>query len=335
MRAPGGVGIRRATVLVAFALALLAAGLLAWSAGVRGDASASLDGGNAQFQLLVDVESDFDLAESGKAIPMQVFVTDVRGIPQADVPVQIRASAGEATPDVVVTDRTGRASFTFRAEVGETTTVRIVAVTQLDGAAQGIDAFAVRVVRLPPPPVLGQAEVFSLGFLSGVLLFLSWTETGRYALFGAIFPLYTRLKREEVLDHFVRGQVFGVIQSQPGTNFTGIKTLLGLSNGTLSYHLRTLEATGFVVAQRDGPYKRFFPADLGAAARAEGIRLSDLQRRLLARLRENPEVPQRDLAREFAVTQQCVSYNLRVMRRLGLVQETRSGRRHRYVVVDA
>ncbi len=331
----GGVRIRHGTALAVFGLVVVAVGFLASASVAKGDAGASLEGGQAQFQLFVQVDSDFDLAESGTAIPMQVLVTDLRGIPQAGVPVRLIASAGAVQPDLVVTDPSGRASFTFLAQIGETRTVRITAITELAGAAQGIDAFTVRVVRLPPPPILARAEAFSLGFLSGILLFLSSTETGRYALFGAFFPLYTRLKREEVLEHFVRGQVFGVIQSQPGANFTAIKTLLGLSNGTLSYHLRTLEATGFVVARWDGPYKRFFPADLGAAAKVEGLRISELQRRLLERLRESPEVAQRDLARELAVTQQCVSYNLRILRRLGLVLKARSGRRHRYLVLES
>src|SRR6266702_4746015 len=93
----------------------------------------------------------------------------------------------------------------------------------------------------PPPPIYAQAGIVSLGILGGLAAFLSWTEPGRHAIFGALFPLYTRLKKEEVLDHFVRGQVFGVIKAEPGTNFTEIRDDLGLSNGTLAYHLRTLE----------------------------------------------------------------------------------------------
>jgi len=89
-----------------------------------------------------------------------------------------------------------------------------------------------------------------------------------------------------------------------------------------------------VLSERDGLYKRFFPADLGAAAAQDGIRLSELQRRLLERLRRNPEVGQRELARDAGVTQQCISYNLRSMRRQGLVVKVRSGRGHRYVVIE-
>ena len=326
--------IGRAVVLVAFALMFLTGLLILSSSPAAADGTAVLEGGEGQLQIFVRVGSSFDLAESGRPIPLEVAVTDIHGLPRAGVPVLLTAPTGTVSPDVVVTDETGRASFTFLADVGESTTVRILAKTNLDGAAQGVDAFFVRVVHLPPPPIYARAEVLSIGVLSGLLVFASWTEPGRHAFFGLFFPLYTRIKREEVLDHFLRGQVYGVIKTQPGSNFTAIRTLLSLSNGTLSYHLRTLESSGFVVSERDGLYKRFFAADLGAAAAQDGVRLSELQRRLLERLRHSPEVGQRDLAKDAGVTQQCISYNLRIMGQQGLVVKVRSGRGHRYIVVD-
>lgn len=298
------------------------------------DGTADIEAGEGQTQIYVRVASEFDLAESGRPIPIEAWATDVHGLPRAGVPIALTPSTGTVTPAVSITDETGRASFVFVADVGESTTVRILAKTYLAGAAQGIDALSVRVVRLPPPPIYARAEVLSLGLLSGIVAFVSSTEPGRHALFGLVFPLFTRIKREEVLDHFLRGQVYGVIKTQPGTNFSAIRDLLGLSNGTLSYHLRTLETSGFVLSERDGLYKRFFPADLGAAATQDGVRLSELQRRLVERLRQNPNVGQRDLANANGVTQQCISYNLRIMRKEGLVVKVRSGRGHRYLVID-
>src|SRR3989441_7472056 len=238
---------------------------------------------------------------------MEVFVTEVHGLPQAGVPVLLRASVGTVTPDHMITDARGHAAFAFFAEVNEDTLVQITAWTNLDGAAQGIDAFTVRVIRLPPPPIYAQVGIVSLGVLGGLAAFISGTEVGRDAIFGAFFPLYTRLKKEEVLDHFVRGQVFGMIKTDPGTNFTEIRDNLDLSNGTLSYHLRTLEVAGFIRSERDGLYKRFFASDAQPAPEGEGIRLSTLQKLLIDSLRRNPEAAQRDLAERAGVTQQTIS----------------------------
>ena len=316
-------------------LALIASLLVVSSHTASADGTAAREGGDGQFQVFVTVDSTFDLAETGRPIPMAVLVWDVHGVPQAGVPVLLSASAGRVAPERVVTDAAGRASFVFWADVSDTTTVRILARTALDGAAQGIDDFRVRVVQLPPPPIYARAEVVSMGILSGLLLFAAWTEVGRHSLLGLFFPLFTRLKREEVLDHFVRGQIYGAIRTQPGANFTAIRRLLDLSNGTLSYHLNTLEAQGFVRSERDGLYKRFFPTDESPSPDGKGIRLSDLQRHLLEGLRLHPQKAQRDLAREAGVTQQSISYNLRLLRRQGFLLRFREGRRIRYSVIEA
>src|SRR5439155_1421966 len=141
------------------------------------------------------------------------------------VPVFLSASLGTVSPDRVVTDSRGYASFAFFADVKEDTLVRITARTGLDGAAQGIDAFTIRVVRLPPPPIYAQAGMVSLGGRGG-----------------------------------------------------------------------------------------------------EGIRLSSLQKSLVEILRHNPGSPQRDLALQAGVTQQTVSYNLRILQKQGILQTVSRGR---------
>lgn len=298
------------------------------------DGVADLEGGEGQFQLVVAVGSPFDLAESGRPIPMEVRVVDVRGVPQAGVPVKLAASAGTVSPDRVLTDASGRASFVFSASTAGETVVRIVATTDLSGAAQGISAFRVRVVRLPPPPIYARGELVSVGFLSGVLAFLWSSGPGRHVALGLAFPLYTRLKREQVLDHFLRGQVFGAIRTQPGVNFTAIRDTLSLSNGSLSYHLRILELAGFIRSEHEGFYKRFYPADAHTAGNGEGLVRSALQSRLLHLIRQRPGAPQRDLARETGVTQQAVSYNLRILQDQGLLEAQGGRRSRRYLVLD-
>src|SRR5206468_2036473 len=139
------------------ALGVLGVALILSSSHAAADGTSGLEGGNGQFQIYVTVRSSFDLAESGHPIPMEVIVTEVHGLPQANVPVFLSASVGTVSPDRVVTDGRGHASFAFFADVKEDTLVRITAQTGLDGAAQGIDAFSVRVVRLPPPPIYAQA----------------------------------------------------------------------------------------------------------------------------------------------------------------------------------
>lgn len=293
-----------------------------------------LEVGNAA-EVLVTLRSDFDLLETGRAMPAEVVVTDPDGVPLPGILVLLDASAGIVDPSSVWTDAEGKASFTFRAEIKETTQVQIGA-TVIGRGTVTYDELAVRVVRLPPPPIYARAEVISIGIVSVILGALATTEVGRYGLLTFFtFPLYIRLRKEEVLEHFVRGQIYGFIRTNPGAHYSRIRDALAVANGTLSHHLKTLEVQGFVASERDGMYKRFYPVDVEVKPGGKGIRLSDLQARLLRRLEADGEALQADLAHDLEVTQQTVSYNLRLMSKEGLVERERIGRRVRYHVVRA
>ena len=299
------------------------------SATASGDAG--FDVGNADPQLVVLLASDFDLVARRLAIPLEIFVHDLNGVPQADVPVSLTASTGRVVPDRVVTDSTGWAAATYVADVAGDETVQITARSDLAGSAQGIDEIRVRVVALPPPPIYAESDLLSAGLLSTLVAFF-WSEPGRTSFASLCFPLYTRLKREHVLDHFVRGQIFGAVRTRPCIAFAELRRLLGLSNGNLSYHLRILEIQGFLASYREGIHRRYVPAGMPAASESGGAGISELQRRLLETLQAEPETTQRDLAAKVGVTQQCVSYNLLFLRRQGSVDRVREGRRTRYVL---
>ena len=58
--------------------------------------------------------------------------------------------------------------------------------------------------------------------------------------------------------------------------------------------------------------------------------LADPTRRRLLDMLADTELPVNDLARRFSVTRPAISQHLRVLRRAGLVRETRVGRERRY-----
>ncbi len=269
-------------------------------------------------------------------MPVVVEVYDRHGVPMPDVAVHLHSTSGSVEPSLVTTDRAGRATFAFISEPGETRDEVISAWVESDDAVQSYQELRVKVVQLPPPPIYARTEVISAGIISVILGIVIKTEVGKYALLNFFtFPLYVRLKREQVLDHFVRGQIYGFVRTTPGAHYTMIRDALQVTNGTLSHHLKTLEVQGFITSSRDGVYKRFYPVDFEIESEGKGIRLSDLQARLLTRLeRGGTEVLQADLADALKVTQQCISYNLRLMERHGLLMKERIGKRVLYHVVE-
>ena len=165
--------------------------------------------------------------------------------------------------------------------------------------------------------------------------FVAGTETGLLSLLFLFVPLYTRIKKEQALDHFVRGQIYEYIRVKPGQHYSAIKTHLKLKNGTLAYHLKTLEMQNFVKYRRIGLFKCFYPIDYKLPKGENAIRLSKLQVSILAEVRGKPGLSQTEIIeRHHGSTQQNISYNLRVMEKSGLIRTEEAGRNVRYYAVE-
>ncbi|KAA0002464.1 MAG: hypothetical protein FE048_03695 [Thermoplasmata archaeon] len=68
----------------------------------------------------------------------------------------------------------------------------------------------------------------SVGFAT-LLAFILFTEPGKYKFLSfLLIPLYTRIKKEDMLDNFVRGQIYGLIKTNPGIHYNDIMRKLEL-----------------------------------------------------------------------------------------------------------
>lgn len=134
--------------------------------------------------------------------------------------------------------------------------------------------------------------------------------------------LYTKIRRVEVLDHYIRGQLHGYIIANPGDHYNNIKDELGLNNGVLAYHLMVLEREGYIVSQRDGMYKRFYPA----TARPPRERLNPMQRLIVEEVRKSEGSSQKDIARRLQVSPQVVNYHIKMLSSAGVLRLERDGR---------
>ncbi len=81
---------------------------------------------------------------------------------------------------------------------------------------------------------------------------------GRIAFFSLLYPFYTRLKKNKLLDNFTRGRIYGHIESNPGIHYSELLRDLDLGNGALAYHLKTLERERMIRSEREGQMKKFY-----------------------------------------------------------------------------
>ena len=145
-----------------------------------------------------------------------------------------------------------------------------------------------------------------------------------------------RIKREKVLDNFIRGQIYGYIKANPGDHYNSIKEKLDLKNGTFAYHLRILEKEKYIKATNDGLYKRFYPYEM-KIPKLKGpeyveIQLSRFQESLVELIRAKPGVTQKEIAKLVGASPQVVNYHIGLMGSFGIVKLEREGNKTRCFV---
>lgn len=185
-------------------------------------------------------------------------------------------------------------------------------------------------VTIAPDEGLEIKPIIIAGTIVAVLtaVLLAFTEGGRYHvlrfLVVPIYPLYTRIKRGKVLDHFMRGQVYGFIRANPGAHYNLIRRKLDINNGALAYHIAVLEREKFIRSRMDGTLKRFYPSDMNIPKDHE---LTEMERRLIDVVRANPGFSQKEIALTLGLSPQVVNYHIKSLARNHVLRLTRVGKR--------
>jgi len=177
-----------------------------------------------------------------------------------------------------------------------------------------------RAAAVPPGPnylLWSGISVLIVGVC--LMIFIGGTEIGLLAFLNFVLvPLFVRIKKDQVLDHFTRGQIFGFIKANPGTHYIAIQEHLELQNGVLAYHLNVLEREEYITSERDSIYKRFYPRHMKIPRKER--QLSRVQRDIVSALGTHPGTSQNGLARMLGESKQVIGYHIRVLSKAGLVR---------------
>lgn len=181
------------------------------------------------------------------------------------------------------------------------------------------------------------AVVTSAGIGTATLIGFIATETGKYKLFYLLslaIPLYTRVQKEDILDQFVRGQIYAIIKTNPGIHYNKIMEKIDVKNGTLSYHLHMLEKTDMIKSRKEGfRYRAFYTSDI-KFPKDERYRLTELQTKIIDIIKSKEGIPQKEIAEKLKEKPQTISYNLKVLQQADLVKMNKKGRKKRCYLGD-
>jgi predicted transcriptional regulator len=173
---------------------------------------------------------------------------------------------------------------------------------------------------------------------AGTILFvlgavLASTEVGRWGLLTLFLPLYTKLRKDRILDQRTRGLIQGYIMANPGCNYTLLRDNLDLADGTLTYHLQVLEREEFVYSIREGLFRCFYPTGLPPPRRGK-LHLSDTQADIIRICKRIPGITVGEIATAMNRRPNVISYHLKLLRDGGLVTLEEDGRHVRVYPVD-
>ena len=184
---------------------------------------------------------------------------------------------------------------------------------------------------LPLWLIITLGSAIALG--AGIGAFLS-TEVGKFAFLSLLVPLYTKLRKRNVLDNYERGRIYQYIEMNPGEHYSQIKRDLSLPNGSLVYHLRVLEKASKIKFRTDGRFKRFYTLDTRIPVPNGGV-LSEVQKRIVDTVKDVPGVTQKEVAALLGVHQSSINYQMGRLEERGLIRSERKGRKVHYHYVGS
>jgi WD40 repeat protein/predicted transcriptional regulator len=198
---------------------------------------------------------------------------------------------------------------------------------------EGIEVVIMKMGKSDSPFFTTSSILLIVGFvgIAGIGGFIGATEIGKLALLSLILPLYSRIKKEQVLDNEIRGMIRGYIIANPGDNYNSIKRALNLNNGTLAYHLRVLEKAKAIQSKQDGIYKRFYPSGM-KIPEENGGEISEIQKILLHKIAESPGISQKEIATMLGLSKGVINYHVKVLNGKQLIQMEKRGRKTRCYV---
>ncbi|HEV8359415.1 MAG TPA: hypothetical protein VGR28_03060 [Candidatus Thermoplasmatota archaeon] len=158
-------------------------------------------------------------------------------------------------------------------------------------------------------------------------------EPVRRALFLLALPLYSRLKRHELLENGVRERIFRSVEATPGLSIIQVCRAGKVGWGTAVYHLQRLERDRMIVSRRDGQYRRFFlngqAPSADAAPEARTMKHA-LAQRIAAFVQANPGCAQKDVCAALGIAPPLASKWLGRLLEAGLITSQREWKLVRY-----
>ncbi len=166
---------------------------------------------------------------------------------------------------------------------------------------------------------------------STALLAYYWPRASWITTIG-LMPLYSRIKKDDLLNHDVRRALFNLVKDDPGIHAHALSEASETGWGTTVYHLRRLEKNGFVTSEKKGRYRRFFPASGFLERTREVLSLlqNDTTNQVAKTILEDPGLNQSSICEKLDISPSLANWHINRLLDAELVERNRQGRTVHY-----
>ncbi|MCA1814631.1 MAG: hypothetical protein LC624_11925 [Halobacteriales archaeon] len=181
------------------------------------------------------------------------------------------------------------------------------------------------------------APVAVVGGLAAVGAMALKIEPVRRAMLLLALPLYSRLKRSQLLDNAVRERIYRSVEREPGLSIIQVCRAGKVGWGTAVYHLQRMERDQMIVSRRDGQYRRFFLNGHAPTGQAPAARVlqAEVARRIAGFVAQHPGCAQRDVCAALGISPPLASKWLGRLGEAGLVTSEREWKLVHYAPTPA
>lgn len=167
-----------------------------------------------------------------------------------------------------------------------------------------------------------------------IMNLLSSTDAFLYSL--KIIFIITGFKianNKNPIDTNSQDEVYKYIKTRPGAYVTEIAEKVGLCRGTVKHHVHNLRALNKIEVFKDGGKKRYFEINSIYDEEEKKV-VSALQnttnQRIVSEIQNGNCNTNIALAREFGVSRATISWYIKNLKEIGLIEETKKGRTRIY-----
>ncbi|MGA1872151.1 MAG: winged helix-turn-helix transcriptional regulator [Thermoplasmatota archaeon] len=155
----------------------------------------------------------------------------------------------------------------------------------------------------------------------GTLILISGTAVSGAIVIG-FFLIFSRLKTRSLQNNANRSRIIDLIGREPGIHFRKISRDLDLKQGVLAYHLNVLEKHEIIKSIQDGNNRRFYLFDEKIVP---CLTLNEVQESIIRTIYDRPGISQSAISAEIGHSKALISYHIRILRGLGIVNVLKSG----------